>query len=235
MLIQKHSFAFPESQIVVLRDDVQHPDFYPTRANIMRALQWLMMDLQWGDSLFFHFSGHGSQLRDPTGAHFVCVCVYAVVACCCCVVVRCCVLLCVAVLCVVVCCVVCCVCYVCVEHSRTAPVHLNLCSPTQPRTHLTTTTALTKKGMEEDGMDETILPADHQRAGQIRDTELHRALAAPLPQGVTLHALFDCCHSGTVMDLPYETRFDASGAAYWRASRNYGTAGGTVFQLGACE
>lgn len=47
--------------------DVQHPDFYPTRANIMRAIQWLMMDLQFGDSLFFHFSGHGSQQRDPTG------------------------------------------------------------------------------------------------------------------------------------------------------------------------
>ncbi|KIZ07638.1 Metacaspase-2 [Monoraphidium neglectum] len=60
-------FGFPESQIVVLRDDVQHPDFYPTKANIFRAIQWLMTDLQFGDSLFFHFSGHGSQLRDPTG------------------------------------------------------------------------------------------------------------------------------------------------------------------------
>ena len=46
-------------------------------------------------------------------------------------------------------------------------------------------------GEEEDGMDETILPVDHQQAGQIRDTELNRALVAPLPRGVTLHALFD--------------------------------------------
>jgi hypothetical protein len=81
----------------------------------MRALQWLMTDLRFGDSLFFHFSGHGSQQRDPTG-------------------------------------------------------------------------------MEEDGKDETILPVDFQRAGQITDTELHRVMAAPLPEGVVLHAVFDCCH-----------------------------------------
>jgi hypothetical protein len=135
---------------------VQHPDFYPTRANIFRAIQWLMTDLRFGDSLFFSFSGHGSQLRDPTG-------------------------------------------------------------------------------MEEDGMDETILPVDHQRAGQIRDTELHRAMAAPLPHGTVLHCLFDSCHSGTIMDLPYEVKYDQSGAAYWKGSRMYGTSGGTVFQLGACD
>jgi hypothetical protein len=46
---------------------VQHPDFYPTRANIFRACQWLTTDMQFGDSLFFHYSGHGGQLRDPTG------------------------------------------------------------------------------------------------------------------------------------------------------------------------
>jgi hypothetical protein len=37
------------------------------------------------------------------------------------------------------------------------------------------------------------------------------------------------------MDLPYEAKYDASGAAYWKASRMMGTAGGTAFQLGACE
>lgn len=52
---------------------MQHPDFYPTRANILRAIQWLMMDLRFGDALFFHFSGHGSQLRDPTGARTACM------------------------------------------------------------------------------------------------------------------------------------------------------------------
>lgn len=43
--------------IVVLTDDQKHPDFTSTRANILRGIQWLMMDQRPGDSLFFHFSG----------------------------------------------------------------------------------------------------------------------------------------------------------------------------------
>jgi hypothetical protein len=43
--------------VVVLKDDVEHPDFSSTRANILRGIQWLMMDQRPGDSLFFHFSG----------------------------------------------------------------------------------------------------------------------------------------------------------------------------------
>lgn len=47
---------------------------------------------------------------------------------------------------------------------------------------------------------------------------------------------FTHIHSGTVMDLPYSISYDQkSGAAYWKGSRMYGTAGGTAFQLGACE
>ena len=49
--------------IVLLRDDVMHPDFFATRANIVRGIQWLMTGLQPGDSLFVSFSGHGSQVR----------------------------------------------------------------------------------------------------------------------------------------------------------------------------
>jgi hypothetical protein len=41
--------------------------------------------------------------------------------------------------------------------------------------------------------------------------------------------------SGSILDLPFETRYDKSGAAYWKQSRMYGTAGGTAFSLGACE
>lgn len=53
--------------IVVLTDDQKHPDFTSTRANIMRGIHWLLMDQRPGDSLFFHFSGHGSQQADYSG------------------------------------------------------------------------------------------------------------------------------------------------------------------------
>lgn len=56
---------------------------------------------------------------------------------------------------------------------------------------------------EEDGMNETILPVDHGTAGQIIDDILHDKMCRPLPAGVTFLAVFDSCHSGTVLDLPY--------------------------------
>ncbi|CAG8566839.1 1211_t:CDS:2, partial [Acaulospora colombiana] len=63
-------------------------------------------------------------------------------------------------------------------------------------------------GDEEDGFDETILPLDWKVKGQIIDDELHSLLVDPLPPGVRLTVVFDSCHSGTVLDLPfvYSTR-----------------------------
>ncbi|KAK9454931.1 Metacaspase-1A [Dipodascopsis uninucleata] len=58
-------------------------------------------------------------------------------------------------------------------------------------------------GDEEDGYDEVIYPVDFQVAGHIVDDELHEIMVRPLPAGVRLTAIFDSCHSGTVLDLPY--------------------------------
>ncbi|KAG2499084.1 hypothetical protein HYH03_003267 [Edaphochlamys debaryana] len=60
-------FGFTAENFVVLRDDSSHPDFTSTKANIYRGIQWLMTDQRPGDSLFFHFSGHGSQQVDRGG------------------------------------------------------------------------------------------------------------------------------------------------------------------------
>jgi len=60
-----------------------------------------------------------------------------------------------------------------------------------------------KTGEEEDGFDETIMPVDFLTKGQIIDDDLHELMVAPLPAGVRLTVIFDCCHSGTVLDLPY--------------------------------
>lgn len=59
------------------------------------------------------------------------------------------------------------------------------------------------EGDEEDGYNETILPLDFQQTGQMADDELHARLVRPLPVGCRLTALFDSCHSGTALDLPY--------------------------------
>eukprot|EP00421_Protoceratium_reticulatum_P075684 CAMPEP_0168407536 /NCGR_PEP_ID=MMETSP0228-20121227/26211_1 /TAXON_ID=133427 /ORGANISM="Protoceratium reticulatum, Strain CCCM 535 (=CCMP 1889)" /LENGTH=502 /DNA_ID=CAMNT_0008421205 /DNA_START=88 /DNA_END=1596 /DNA_ORIENTATION=- len=56
---------------------------------------------------------------------------------------------------------------------------------------------------EEDGYDETLCPTDFQIAGQIVDSELFDILCAPLPSGVKITVILDCCHSGTGLDLPF--------------------------------
>ncbi|KAF9096171.1 Ca(2+)-dependent cysteine protease [Mortierella sp. AD031] len=56
---------------------------------------------------------------------------------------------------------------------------------------------------EDDGMDETIYPVDHEEAGVIVDDTMHEILVHPLPAGCRLTAIMDCCHSGSALDLPY--------------------------------
>lgn len=116
--------GYDEGDIVVLTDDQREMVKVPIRENIIKAIGWLVSDAQPNDSLFFHYSGHGSQQEDTDGD-------------------------------------------------------------------------------EEDGIDETIVPLDFEKNGQIVDDELHARLVAPLKPGVRLTALFDSCHSGSVLDLPY--------------------------------
>lgn len=58
-------------------------------------------------------------------------------------------------------------------------------------------------GDEEDGYDEVIYPVDFRQLGHIVDDEMHRILIKSLQTGVRLTAVFDSCHSGTALDLPY--------------------------------
>eukprot|EP01006_Ploeotia_vitrea_P046502 TRINITY_DN67030_c6_g2_i1.p1 TRINITY_DN67030_c6_g2~~TRINITY_DN67030_c6_g2_i1.p1 ORF type:complete len:544 (-),score=92.74 TRINITY_DN67030_c6_g2_i1:249-1850(-) len=117
-------FKDDDSSMVVLTDESHGHKYQPTRSNIEAAMQWLVSGVQPGDTLFFHYSGHGAQQKDP---------------------------------------------------SRT----------------------------EADGMDETILPIDFKKAGMITDDTIFNLLVWPLPSGVKLTAVMDCCHSGTGMDLAY--------------------------------
>jgi len=104
---------------------------YPTRENIVNAMKWLVEGAKEGDSLFFHYSGHGGSQKDES-----------------------------------------------------------------PETD------------EVDGQDETLVPVDYQTNGQIVDDEIHDILVKGLPQGVRLTAIMDCCHSGSVFDLPFSYTID---------------------------
>ncbi|OUM65244.1 hypothetical protein PIROE2DRAFT_25262, partial [Piromyces sp. E2] len=112
-----------------LTDEQQDSNKKPTYNNIIEGMKWLVQGAKSGDSLFFHYSGHGGTARDADGD-------------------------------------------------------------------------------EVDGYDETILPLDYETAGQILDDVIYENLVTPLPQGCRLTAIFDSCHSGTVLDLPYTYQCD---------------------------
>ncbi|WCJ36391.1 metacaspase 1 [Euphorbia peplus] len=65
LLINK--FKFPESSILMLTEEESDPYKRPTKHNMRMALFWLVQGCQPGDSLVFHFSGHGSQQRNYSG------------------------------------------------------------------------------------------------------------------------------------------------------------------------
>ncbi|KAI0339184.1 hypothetical protein BDW22DRAFT_1361639 [Trametopsis cervina] len=117
-------WGYKADDIVLLTDDSSNSRSTPTRVNILDAMRWLVKDAHQHDSLFFHYSGHGAQVRD-------------------------------------------------------------------------------RDGDEKDGLDEVILPVDYVRAGYIVDDMMHEIMVHPLPLGCRLTALFDSCHSGSALDLPY--------------------------------
>jgi len=69
-------------------------------------------------------------------------------------------------------------------------------------------------GDEGDGKDEALVPVDHAVAGMITDDELFSDFTSQVPKGCNVVALFDCCHSGTMLDLTY--------AYYGKAKRSVG-------------
>ncbi|KAI9321014.1 peptidase C14, caspase domain-containing protein [Dichotomocladium elegans] len=85
---------------------------------------------------------------------------------------------------------------------------------------------------EADGYDETIYPVDHAEYegsdGQIKDDDIHDLLVRPLPEGCRLTCIFDSCHSGTVLDLPYT--YSTKGTL--KEQNLYKTAGQGLLEIG---
>ncbi|KAG8650362.1 hypothetical protein MANES_07G031800v8 [Manihot esculenta] len=61
-LVEK--LGFPNDSILMLTEDEMCPLRIPTKENMRLAMRWLVQGCQPGDSLVFHFSGHGSKVPD---------------------------------------------------------------------------------------------------------------------------------------------------------------------------
>ena len=59
-------------------------------------------------------------------------------------------------------------------------------------------------GDEHDGFDETILPYDYLSNGIITDDWLYQYFICKFPINAKLIIFTDCCHSGSILDLPYK-------------------------------
>jgi len=66
-------------------------------------------------------------------------------------------------------------------------------------------------GYRASGFDDTIVPYDFEENGQIPSGVLHRQLVTALPPNSSLVIIFDCCHSGSAVELPYVFRADEDG------------------------
>ncbi|XP_039064436.1 metacaspase-1-like [Hibiscus syriacus] len=60
-------FKFPEDSILMLTEEETDPYRLPKKHNLRMALYWLVQGCQPGDSLLFHYAGHGSRLRNYNG------------------------------------------------------------------------------------------------------------------------------------------------------------------------
>ncbi|CAK9103287.1 unnamed protein product [Durusdinium trenchii] len=87
-------------------------------------------------------------------------------------------------------------------------------------------------GYEEDGMNETILPVDFERAPCLTDDEISDIIVKRLPEGVRLTGVMDCCHSGTGLDLPFTWDMRRG---MWREEVNPFHSMGDVLMFSGCE
>ncbi|CAH8250749.1 unnamed protein product [Arabidopsis lyrata] len=65
LLINK--FKFSPDSILMLTEEETDPYRIPTKQNMRMALYWLVQGCTAGDSLVFHYSGHGSRQRNYNG------------------------------------------------------------------------------------------------------------------------------------------------------------------------
>lgn len=90
-----------------------------------------------------------------------------------------------------------------------------------------------KSSDEADKRDETIVPIDFSKKGEIVDDWLRQNLVDKVPFGAKLVAIFDSCHSGTILDL----RYTVVGANYNQVKYDskYPETKGKIICIGGCK
>ena len=71
-------------------------------------------------------------------------------------------------------------------------------------------TAKDTDGDESDLQDETICPEDYATSGIITDDLMNTILVQSLPTGCHLTCIYDSCHSGSALDLPFTYTVDGN-------------------------
>jgi hypothetical protein len=93
------------------------------------------------------------------------------------------------------------------------------------------TNATDRNNDETDGRDEMLFCSDFQR---ILDDELKTIIQTNLKENVTLFALFDCCFSGTILDLKYQYLDSLNYDNYTENSKQIETKG-NVIMISGCN
>lgn len=135
MAILLTGLNYKKENMIIMTDD-KTGIYEPTRDNILVQIKALVSKVKSGDTVFVHYSGHGSQIVDRNGDE-----------------------------------------------------RLNLMTP---------------------NADDCICPCDFAKYsgtnGFILDDILKEQLVNQIPAGAKLRAFFDCCHSGSILDLEFMWR-----------------------------
>jgi hypothetical protein len=90
--------------------------------------------------------------------------------------------------------------------------------------------SLDRNGDEQDGYDELIVASDLQG---ITDDEFKTIIQQNLKKDVTLFAMFDCCFSGSILDLRYQYLDSMNYDNYTENNKDNNT-NGNVFMISGC-
>jgi hypothetical protein len=87
-------------------------------------------------------------------------------------------------------------------------------------------------GDEVSKQDQVIVPSDYRTAGLIIDDELYAILKNVKCKTVLL---FDCCNSGTVVDLPWSFIYQNPGSYRIQQNNKYALANTEIFMFSGCR